>query len=282
MTTRTDSLTRRTAPIDLAPDEFRALGHRLVDAIADWLKTMPTGRVTSGESVADIRRVLGSHRTLPESGEPAADVLADATTLLVEHSLFNGHPRFFGYITSSPAPIGALGDLLVKVPELFVFGEDVATKGGVYYVTHDLSRRAGIARVFNTLLDEQSILGLAIGAGQMGCLAVAEIQYLAYLHNAEDQLRGEAATMQFFSQGAFHNPMVVRVAGLAYQLGFGGHFHNDNGLAVLRDIPGLVVAVPSRAEDAAPMLRTCLASAIVDGSVCIFVEPIAPAAPYRG
>jgi 2-oxoisovalerate dehydrogenase E1 component len=81
--------------------------------------------------------------------------------------------------------------------------------------------------------------------------------------------------MQFFSQGAFHNPMVVRVAGLAYQQGFGGHFHNDNAVAVLRDIPGLVVATPSRAEDAAPMLRTCLASAIVDGSVCVFLEPIA-------
>jgi len=112
MTARTDSLTHRTAPIDLAPDEFRALGRQLVDSIADWLTTMPKGRVTSAESVADIRRVLDSHRTLPESGEPAAAVLADAATLLFEHSLFNGHPRFFGYVTSSPAPIGALGDLL--------------------------------------------------------------------------------------------------------------------------------------------------------------------------
>ena len=83
------------------------------------------------------------------------------------------------------------------------------------------------------------------GAGLGGLLPVPEIQYLAYLHNAEDQLRGEAATLQFFSHGAYRNPMVVRVAGLAYQKGFGGHFHNDNSVAVLRDIPGLVVAVPS-------------------------------------
>jgi len=169
----------------------------------------------------------------------------------------------------------ALGDLLVKVPELFVFGEDVASKGGVYYVTHDLSRRAGIARVFNTLLDEQSILGLAIGAGQMGCLAVAEIQYLAYLHNAEDQLRGEAASLQFFSRGQFKNPLVVRIASYAYQKGFGGHFHNDNSVAVLRDIPGLIIASPSRGDDAARMLRTCVAAARVQGSVCVFLEPIA-------
>jgi 2-oxoisovalerate dehydrogenase E1 component len=119
------------------------------------------------------------------------------------------------------------------------------------------------------------VLGLGLGAGLAGMLPVPEIQYLAYLHNAEDQLRGEAATMRFFSRGAFRNPMVLRLPGLAYQDGFGGHFHNDNSVAVLRDIPGLVLAVPARADDAAPMLRSCLASAAVDGSVCVFLEPIA-------
>jgi 2-oxoisovalerate dehydrogenase E1 component len=106
-------------------------------------------------------------------------------------------------------------------------------------------------------------------------LPVPEIQYLAYLHNAEDQLRGEAASLRFFSDGSFTNPMVVRVAGLAYQKGFGGHFHNDNGLAVLRDIPGLVLAVPARPDDAVRMLRTCLAAAVTSGQVSVFLEPIA-------
>lgn len=169
----------------------------------------------------------------------------------------------------------ALGDLLVKYPELMIFGEDVARKGGVYNVTTDLSRRAGVGRVFNTLLDEQTILGLAIGAGHLGSLPIPEIQYLAYLHNAEDQLRGEAASLQFFSQGQFRNPMVVRIASYAYQKGFGGHFHNDNSVAVLRDIPGLILASPSRGDDAAAMLRTCVAAAQVDGAVCAFLEPIA-------
>jgi 2-oxoisovalerate dehydrogenase E1 component len=116
---------------------------------------------------------------------------------------------------------------------------------------------------------------MALGAGLAGLLPVPEIQYLAYLHNAEDQIRGEAATLQFFSAGQFRNPLVVRVAGYGYQKGFGGHFHNDNAVGVLRDIPGLVVASPARPDDAAAMLRTCLAAAATDGTVCVFLEPIA-------
>jgi 2-oxoisovalerate dehydrogenase E1 component len=160
-------------------------------------------------------------------------------------------------------------------PGLVILGEDVGRKGGVYGVTRGLQRRLGASRVVDTLLDEQTILGLALGTGVSGLLPVPEIQYLAYLHNAEDQLRGEAATLQFFSRGAYRNPLVVRVQGLAYQKGFGGHFHNDNGLGVLRDIPGLVVACPAHPREAPALLRTCLAAAAVDGAVCVVVEPIA-------
>jgi 2-oxoisovalerate dehydrogenase E1 component len=184
-------------------------------------------------------------------------------------------PENGGALTLADTINRGLADALAAYPELLVFGEDVGRKGGVYGVTRGLARRFGAGRVFDTLLDEQSILGLGLGAGVSGLLPVPEIQYLAYLHNAEDQLRGEAASLQFFSAGQYRNPMVVRVAGLAYQKGFGGHFHNDNAVSVLRDIPGLVVAVPARASDAAPMLRTCLAAAQVDGTVCVFLEPIA-------
>ncbi|KAB1914351.1 transketolase [Micromonospora sp. AMSO31t] len=184
-------------------------------------------------------------------------------------------PELAGPLTLAQSINAALTDGMLDHPGTAVFGEDVAAKGGVYGVTKGLRDRFGAARVFDTLLDETSILGLALGAGVAGMLPVPEIQYLAYLHNAEDQLRGEAATMRFFSRGAFRNPMVVRVAGLAYQEGFGGHFHNDNSVAVLRDVPGLVIAVPARPDDAAPMLRTCLAAAAVDGAVSVFLEPIA-------
>ena len=78
-------------------------------------------------------------------------------------------------------------------------------------------KRFGGRRVFDTLLDEQTILGTALGTSLAGLLPLPEIQYLAYLHNAEDQLRGEAASLAFFSDGSYRNPMVVRIAGLAYQ-----------------------------------------------------------------
>jgi 2-oxoisovalerate dehydrogenase E1 component len=169
----------------------------------------------------------------------------------------------------------ALRDLLIKYPNAIVFGEDVARKGGVYHVTDRLEADFGGGRVFNTLLDEQTIFGTAIGAAHLGFLPIPEIQFLAYYHNAEDQLRGEASTLQFFSNGQWANPMVIRIASFGYQRGFGGHFHNDASIAAIRDIPGVIIACPSRGDDAVGMLRTALALAHVDGRVVVFLEPIA-------
>ena len=181
---------------------------------------------------------------------------------------------------SEPQPMSrliswALADLMLEGADLIVAGEDVGRKGGVYGATQKLQARFGPDRVIDTLLDEQSILGLAIGLAHNGFIPLPEIQFLAYLHNAEDQLRGEAATLSFFSNGQYTNPMVLRIAGLGYQRGFGGHFHNDNSLAVLRDIPGLIVACPSNGEDAAMMLREAVRLARVERRVVVFVEPIA-------
>lgn len=169
----------------------------------------------------------------------------------------------------------ALADEMLRQPEIIVFGEDVGRKGGVYYVTGGLQKKFGAQRCFDTLLDETTILGVAQGAAMAGLLPIPEIQYLAYLHNALDQLRGEACSLQFFSSAQFQNPMVVRVQGLAYQKGFGGHFHNDNSIGALRDIPGLIVATPARGDDAAMMLRGLLATAKACGRVAVFLEPIA-------
>ncbi len=214
------------------------------------------------QSAADVMRPLA-----PRSPEAVADTAySDAAAAASSPS----EP-----LTLALAINGALADALERHPETLLFGEDVAVKGGVYGVTRGLHVRFGAARVFDTLLDETSILGLALGTAVSGFVPLPEIQYLAYLHNAEDQLRGEASTLQFFSQGRYRNGMVVRIAGYGYQKGFGGHFHNDDSVAVLRDIPGLVIASPARPDDAASMLRTCVAAAKVDGAVCAYLEPIA-------
>ncbi len=181
---------------------------------------------------------------------------------------------------SEPQPLSrlinwALTDLMLSHGEIVLMGEDIGRKGGVYGVTQKLRARFGADRVIDTLLDEQSILGLAIGMAHNGFIPISEVQFLAYLHNAEDQIRGEAATLPFFSNGQYTNPMVLRIAGLGYQKGFGGHFHNDNSVAVLRDIPGIVLACPSNGADAARMLRECVRLAREEQRVVVFLEPIA-------
>ncbi|HTO89599.1 MAG TPA: aminotransferase class V-fold PLP-dependent enzyme [Candidatus Sulfotelmatobacter sp.] len=102
----------RNAALSIDRERFRELGHHLIDAIADRLAAIPAGRVTPGETPGAVRQALGVGGALPERGADPRALLDRATALLFDHSLFNGHPRFFGYITSSPAPIGMLGDLL--------------------------------------------------------------------------------------------------------------------------------------------------------------------------
>jgi 2-oxoisovalerate dehydrogenase E1 component len=211
----------------------------------------------------------------PRNSERVAGVVA-APGEADRAAVFGGRlPEDEGPLTLAQSINRALHDELARRPQAMVFGEDVAVKGGVYGLTRGLRKSFGGARVFDTILDEQAILGVGLGAALANFLPIPEIQYLAYLHNAEDQLRGEAATLQFFSQGQYRNPMVVRIAGLGYQKGFGGHFHNDNSVAVLRDLPGVVVGVPAHPRDAPAMLRTLLAAAAADGTVSVFLEPIA-------
>ncbi|WP_460696820.1 thiamine pyrophosphate-dependent enzyme [Nocardia thraciensis] len=247
--------------------------------------TAPVAPTRPGQVRADALRTEPLPQDLPEAGiatdgaTPHADTGADGTKGAEPQrnpaSTRDSDARRGIPVTLAQAVNGTLARVLERDDDVLVFGEDVGRKGGVYGVTKGLQRTFGARRVFDTLLDEQSVLGTALGAGLAGFVPIPEIQYLAYLHNALDQIRGEAATLQFFSTGQYRNPMVVRVAAYAYQKGFGGHFHNDNSVAALRDIPGVVVASPARADDAAAMLRTCVSAARVDGRVCLFLEPIA-------
>ncbi|MFC7671944.1 thiamine pyrophosphate-dependent enzyme [Mycolicibacterium sp. GCM10028919] len=256
-----------------------------------------TAQLLVEAGVVDPRQVLDAYEAkrtrvlemaaevaeLAQLDEPAAvmaplrESLADAVSATEEAA---AAPRDDATAGATPVTVAqainrALDGVLAAHPEALVFGEDVARKGGVYGVTRGLQAQYGTARVFDTLLDEQSILGLALGAGVSGLLPIPEIQYLAYLHNAADQIRGEAATLQFFSNRQYRNPMVVRIAGYGYQKGFGGHFHNDDSITAIRDIPGVVIASPARPDDAAALLRSCVIAAKTAGTVCIFLEPIA-------
>ncbi len=248
--------------------QYEAVRARILEMAAD---------VAGSPRLRTAREVMA-----PIAPRRPATVAANVAARGRQAAAWNRHRAFGAQLPEEEGPLTlaqsinrTLADEMADRAGMILFGEDVARKGGVYGVTRGLLRAFGPARVFDSLLDEQSILGLALGAGLAGLLPVPEIQYLAYLHNAADQIRGEAATLSFFSRGQFRNPVVVRVPGLAYQQGFGGHFHNDNGLSALRDIPGLVIACPARPDDAASLLRSCLAAADVDGSVCIFLEPIA-------
>ncbi len=236
----------------------------------------------AGDLAGTPRLASAGQVMAPIAPRRPATVAASLAARSRQHGDWSRHRAFGSQLPEDEGPLTlaqsvnrTLADAMTDRPGMLIFGEDVARKGGVYGVTRGLLRSFGPGRVFDSLLDEQSILGLALGAGLAGLLPVPEIQYLAYLHNAIDQIRGEAATLSFFSRAQYRNPMVLRLAGLAYQQGFGGHFHNDNGLAALRDIPGLIIACPARPDDAAAMLRTCLSAADVDGSVSIFLEPIA-------
>lgn len=297
---------RRRTPVFLHLRTVRYLGHAGSDVEISYRSRAALDAERSADPILGTARVLAQHgissRELLGLVDDVRREVEDAATELTDAPLLRSSAEVTAPLSPRrPAEVArevvrltsaaddqdrprrtlaesitaTLAELLAADPRVTVFGEDVGTKGGVYGVTRGLARRFGRARVFDTILDEQSILGLGLGAGLAGLLPIPEIQYLAYLHNAEDQLRGEAASLSFFSAGRYRNPLVVRIAGLAYQKGFGGHFHNDNAVGVLRDIPGLVVACPSRSDDVAALLRTCVAAAATDGTVCVVLEPIA-------
>ncbi len=248
-------------------DEYEAIRKRCFDAAAE------ADRRPKIASLDEVMKPLAPYTPKAVQAEAARADYADKRIAVfgdTEKLPEKQSPRHLALQINA-----ALHDLLAKYPESLVFGEDVAQKGGVYTLTRGIYRAFKGARVFNTLLDETMILGLAQGYANMGMLPIPEIQYLAYFHNACDQIRGEAASLQFFSNDQYRNPILMRIASLGYQKGFGGHFHNDNSITALRDIPGLVVGCPSRGDDAAMMLRTLAALCKVDGRVCAFLEPIA-------
>ena len=104
----------RSVPIEIQPEHFRRMGYRMVDRIAELLATIKDRPVTSSHGPEKIKEIVASGSPLPDQGTSPDQLLERAADMLISHSLYNGHPRFWGYITSSPAPIGMLGDLLAS------------------------------------------------------------------------------------------------------------------------------------------------------------------------
>jgi 2-oxoisovalerate dehydrogenase E1 component len=222
----------------------------------------------------DVMAPLAPHRPVP-----VAVRAATAAGPADRARAFAGHlPEDETGLTLAESIRATLLDAGAAEASLLVFGAEVAG-GGRYGVTSGLRGALGSTRVVDTLPDARAVLGLALGAGSCGLLAVAEVATPAALHAASDQLRGEAASASFSSVGAYRNPLVVRVPGLAHRPGPAGSsgagpIGVDHAIGALRDVPGLVVACPAHPSDAPGVLRTCLAAAATDGTVSVVLEPV--------
>ena len=158
----------REKPIDIPPQEFKRIGYQLVDRIAGLLEDISSRPVTPGETVTTVQAALESTNPLPQSGSDPAKIIERATELLMEHSLFNGHPRFWGYITAPAAPIGMLGDLLASAVNPNVGGWDLSPMA--------TEIEAQVIRWISELISFPGTGGIMVSGGNMAnfiCFLVA-------------------------------------------------------------------------------------------------------------
>jgi len=156
---------------------------------------------------------------------------------------------------------------LAHDPNVFIVGEDVGVRGGVFRATMGLFDKYGPQRVMDSPLAEASIIGVGIGAAMYGLRPICEIQFADFIHPAFNQIINEAAKMCYRSNGDWTVPMVIRAP---YGGGIGGGLYHSQSLeAFFTHTPGLKVVVPSNPRDAKGLLK----SAVRDPNPVLFFEP---------